>query len=152
MLKQNKAISYQNTNTQLNPFEAAKKACLKSTSQTSSCTPACSSTAPNDDHDEPLSEIPPFEEIFVMSKAVSSAADPVPCPTQLRSEIEPQLLPTPVDVSSIPENESMLSVLTRQGSESSNIDLSFQTSSESESDESSPTKAVNDALENYLTW
>ena len=144
MLKQNKAIPYQNTNAQLNPFVAAKKACHKYTSQTSSCTPAGSSTAPNDDHDETLSEMPPFEEIVVMSEAASSDADPVPCLTQLRSEIEPQLLPTPVDVSSIPENESMLSVLTRQDNESSNIDLSFETSSESENDESSSTKTLND--------
>ena len=92
--------------------------------------------------------MPPFEEIVVVSEAASSAADPVPCLTKLRSEIEPQLLPTPVDVSSIPENESMLSVLTRQDNESSNIDLSFQTSSESENDESSSTKTLND---NWLT-
>ena len=148
MLKQNKAIPYQNANAQLNPFEAAKNARPKSSSQTSSCTPACPSTTQCNNYGKPVSKI--RNEIFVLTEGATSAADtadPIPSRTQLRHEIEPDLLPNSVDESSIFENELPVSIsLTRPDNETSSFDLATQTSSKS--DENSSTKTVND---NWLT-
>ena len=165
MLKKNKAIPYQDVNAQPNPFVAAKKPCLKSTSQASSSTSPCpgtsqqgnashpSRTSSCDDHDEPMSEMPIFEEASVFPKATTFATDTSFLPTPLHCEIESEIFPYPGpdNIISIPEPESMVSVSSGSDGETSHIDFVIQTSSESESDAVNADFSTENVDDNWLT-